>query len=694
MTSSKHSAQSDAVQQGENPLLVESTLPYGLPDFAVITDDHVWPAFTEALKQHTAEVAAIAVNSAAPTAENTVVALEKAGQDLARVLGYFYTVSSADATDKRLELENKISPRLSSHNDDIYMNPELFQRIRTVFNDLEEGLVQLDEETARLVRRYYDIFVRRGAGLDPETQQRVRELNTTLSELQTKFGDVLLKDTQARSVHLTDEDDLAGVDKATREFFAKTARDAGKDGWMIPLGLPTVQPVLEQLEKPEIRQRVYAASLGRGGAENQEIARRMALLRAEKAQLMGYVTHAHFVIADETAETPQNAKQLLLDLAPAAVRNAEEERKQLTAAAAADGVADFTAADWPYYANQVQKTHYSLDQEELKKYFRLTDVVQKGVFYAAETFYNLRIEPREDLVGFTPDTQVWEVTDLASGAGIGLLLTDNYTRPTKRGGAWMNSIIDQNHLLGQQPIVINVLNLNPPAAGEEVYLTLDEVETLFHEFGHALHGLLSAVQYPLFSGTNVPRDFVEFPSQFNEMWALHPDTITHYAKDDHGNVIPSELVEKIKAAQKFGQGFSTVEYLAASIIDLAWHYVTVEDLQKLGDNFSIPDFENQALADAGLLVDNIAPRYRTSYYQHIFAGGYSAGYYSYIWAEVLDADTVEWVNEQGGLNPAAGARLRDMILARGGSINYMDAYQEFRGRKKDITPLLERRGLV
>lgn len=694
MTATIPSTQAEAVNSGKNPLLVESSLPYGLPDFSVISDEHVWPAFVEALSCHSAEVAAIAADTTPPTAENTVIALEKAGGDLNRVLGYFYTVSSADATDKRLELENKISPRLSAHSDDIYMNEQLFERIDAVFTQLVDGQIRLDPETAKLVRRYHDIFVRRGAGLDASVQEQIRAINEELSELQSKFGDVLLKDTQARSVHITDPSELAGVDDASRDFFAQTAQDAGKEGWLIPLGLPTVQPVLEQLQSPAVRRRVYAASIARGGKENQEIARRIAQLRAQKAELMGYPTHAHFVIADETAQTPENVCKLLLDLAPAAVRNAKREREQLKAAAADDGLAEFSAADWAYYANQVKKTHYQLDQDELKHYFRLSQVVEKGVFYAAEQFYNVRITPRTDLAGFTPDTKVWEVSDKSTGAGIGLLLTDYYTRPTKRGGAWMNSISDQNYLLAQKPIVINVLNINPPADGKDAYLTLDEVETLFHEFGHALHGLLSSVRYPLFSGTNVPRDFVEFPSQFNEMWALHEDTISHYARNDAGEVIPVELVRKIRDAQKFGQGFSTVEYLAACVIDLAWHNITRAKLESLGADFDIDAFEKQALADAGLIVEDIAPRYSTSYYQHIFAGGYSAGYYSYIWSEVLDADTVEWVNEHGGLNPAAGARLRDMILARGGSIEYMEAYRNFRGRDKDIKPLLQRRGLV
>ena len=694
MTTSLYSTQAAAAHSGKNPLLVESSLPYGLPDFAVIDDKHVWPAFQEALARHSAEVAAIAMDSTPPTAANTVVALEEAGRDLNRVLGYFYTVSSADATDARLELENRISPQLSSHSDDIYMNEQLFRRIHTVFRELADEQVELDPETARLVRRYHEIFVRRGAGLAPTVKEQVRAINRELSELQTKFGDVLLKDTQARSVHITDESELAGVDDATRDFFANTARDANKDGWLIPLGLPTVQPVLEQLQSPAVRRRVYAASIARGGTENQEIARRIAWLRARKAELMGYPTHAHFVIADETAQTPENAQKLLLDLAPAAVRNAKKEREQLIAAAAADGWADFGAADWAYYANQVKKTHYHLDQDELKQYFRLSQVVEKGVFYTAEQFYNVRIQPRTDLAGFTPDTTVWEVSDKTTGDGIGLLLTDYYTRPTKRGGAWMNSISDQNYLLAQQPLVINVLNINPPAEGKDVCLTLDEVETLFHEFGHALHGLFSSVRYPLFSGTNVPRDFVEFPSQFNEMWAYHTDTINHYACNDAGEVIPSDLVHKIQDAQKFGQGFSTVEYLAACVIDLAWHYITRAELESLDSDFDIDEFEKQALADAGLVVEDISARYHTSYYQHMFSGGYSAGYYSYIWSEVLDADTVAWVNEHGGLNPAAGARLRDMILARGGSIDYMEAYRHFRGRDKDIQPLLQRRGLA
>lgn len=688
-----------------NPLLVPSTLPYGLPDFSAIRDEHVMPALEEALRRHTAEIAAIADSPEEPTAANTVVALEQSGQDLARVLGYFYTVAGADATEERLRMEAEISPLLAQHSDDMYMNPQLFRRIDAVFQTLPESVgsieakggvtaAQLEAETVALVQRYHDLFLRHGAGLSAEAQARVREINAELSQLSSEFGDSLLKDTQARAVHIMEECKLAGVDDAQKHFFADTARAAGMTGWLIPLGLPTAQPILEQLSDPVVRARVYEASVERGGVRSEQIARRMAVLRAEKAELFGYRTHAEFVISDETARTPEAALELLSDITPAAVRNAERERKDLVAMAEAAGETSFTAADWPYYAEKVRSAHYALDSATLKPYFRLQSVVEKGVFRAAETLYGLRIVKRPDLVGYTPDTDVWEVTDAATGEGIALLLTDYFTRPTKRGGAWMNSIVDQNYLLGQKPIIVNVLNLTPAPAGEDVLLTLDEVETLFHEFGHALHGMLSSVVYPLFSGTNVPRDFVEFPSQFNEMWALHEDTLPVYAHNAAGETIPRELVQKVRAAQQFGQGFATVEYLAACVIDMAWHTLTHAEALALSDDVDVAAFEHTALQRAGLLVDGIAPRYRTRYYQHIFSNGYSAGYYSYLWSEVLDADTVDWFNEQGGLVPEAGRRFREKILSRGGAIDYMSAYRDFRGRDKDVAPLLRRRGLV
>lgn len=688
-----------------NPLLAPSTLPYGLPDFSVIRDEHVMPALEEALRRHSVEIAAIADSPDAPTAANTVVALERSGQDLARVLGYFFTVAGADATDERLRMEAEIAPLIAQHSDDMYMNPQLFRRIDAVFQALPESLgrievkgqvtaAQLDAETVALVQRYHDLFLRHGAGLAEEAQARIREINAELSQLSSEFGDNLLTDTQLRAVHITEESELAGVADAQKSFFAETARAAGKTGWLVPLGLPTAQPILEQLSDPAVRARVYEASLQRGGRRSEQIAHRMAVLRVEKATLFGYHTFAEFVISDETAGTPEAALELLSDLAPAAVRNAESERKDLVAMAEAAGDTSFTAADWPYYAEKVRAAHYALDSAMLKPYFRLQSVVEKGVFRAAETLYGLRIVKRSDLVGYTPDTDVWEVTDAETGEGIALLLTDYFTRPTKRGGAWMNSIVDQNYLLGQKPIIINVLNLTPAPAGEEVLLTLDEVETLFHEFGHALHGMLSSVVYPLFSGTNVPRDFVEFPSQFNEMWTLHEDTLPVYAHSAAGETIPSELVQKVRAAQQFGQGFATVEYLAACIIDMAWHTLTHAEALALGDDLDVAAFERAALQRAGLLVDGVAPRYRTRYYQHIFSNGYAAGYYSYLWSEVLDADTVDWFNEQGGLVPEAGRRFREKILSRGGAIDYMAAYRDFRGRDKDVTPLLRRRGLV
>ena len=656
----------------DNPLLAPSTLPYGLPDFAAIRDEHVIPAFRTAFVDHDAEIAAIVANPEEPSFANTLEALEASGRLLERVAAFFFNVAGTDATDERLAIEAAIAPELAAHMDGVRLNEGLWGRIKRVAElydgpaaassgpDAGTGEVpELDDEARRLLDKVVRDFRRAGADLDDEGKTRLKEINSRLSELSTAFGENLLADTNERAVSITDEAELAGLSQAAKDNFARYARKAGRDaGWLIPLDLPSVQAVLTDLESPDARARVYAASIARGtgeGHDNRPVLLEEVRLRAERARLLGYDTHADYVIADETAGDAAAAKKLITDLAPAAVANAEGEYKRVADLAAEEtgddayeGTTEVGAPDWPYWAERRRSSEFAVDGEELSRYFQLDRVVRDGVFHAAKLLFGIEVVPREDLVGYAPGVQVWEVrdadadsdadasSDAGADSGIGLILTDFFSRPTKRGGAWMSSFVEQSHLLGTKPVVVNVLNIAEPAEGEAALLTLDEVTTLFHEFGHALHGLLSDVRYPRFSGTNVPRDFVEFPSQINENWALEPSILSNYAFHvDTGEPIPGELVEAVKRARTAGEGFATTEYLAASALDLAWHSLSPEEAAAVGD---VGEFEQRALEEFGLDVANLAPRYRSSYFNHIFAGGYSAGYYSYLWAEALDAD--------------------------------------------------------
>ncbi|UBI01714.1 M3 family metallopeptidase [Corynebacterium freneyi] len=744
-----------------NPLLTPSTLPYGLPDFGSIGDEHVIPAFRTAFVDHDAEIAAIVDNPEAPTFANTLEALEKSGRLLDRVAAYFFNIAGTDATEERLAIEAAIAPELAAHMDGVRLNEGLWARIKKVAElydestsassagagpdagDADRGtsaaseVPELDDEARRLLDKVVRDFRRAGADLDDAGKARLKEINARLSELSTAFGENLLADTNDRAVAVTDEADLAGLSDAAKDNLARYARKAGRaDGWLIPLDLPSVQAILTDLESPDTRARVYAASIARGtgaGHDNRPVLLEEVRLRAEKARLLGYDTHADYVISDETAGDVAAAKKLITDLAPAAVANAEGEYKRVADLAAeetvgagagidgaddaesVEGAGDVGAPDWPYWAERRRAEEFAVDGEKLKAYFQLDRVLRDGVFHVAKKLYGIDVVPREDLAGYAPGVTVWEVrdggadggaeagteagADTGGGAGaesrdsgIGLLLTDFFSRPTKRGGAWMSSFVDQSHLLGTKPVVVNVLNIAEPAEGEPALLTLDEVTTLFHEFGHALHGLLSDVRYPRFSGTNVPRDFVEFPSQINENWALEPSILANYAFHvDTGEPIPDDLVEAVKRARTAGEGFATAEYLAASALDLAWHSLSPEEAAAVTD---VGEFEQKALEEYGLDVANLAPRYRSTYFNHIFAGGYSAGYYSYLWAEALDADGYGWFTDNGGATRAGGDHFRATILSRGGAIDFTEAYRTFRRRDKDIRPLLERRGLA
>ncbi|MCU1680305.1 MAG: dipeptidyl carboxypeptidase [Amycolatopsis sp.] len=677
----------------DNPFAVPSELPYALPPFDRIADEHYLPAFETGLAEQSAEVEAIAHNAEPPTFENTVVALERSGRLLARVGGTFFNLTGSDNNEAIEAVQEKIAPLLAAHYDSIHLNGDLFGRVNTLFE--ARATLGLDEESSWLLQRYHTDFQRAGAGLPERDQLRLRELNGELSSLATQFGQNLLKDTNASALVVSDVAELAGLSADAVAAAGEAATSRGEAGkYVLNLNLPTNQPLLASLENRALRERLFTASITRGNHDNEydnkERLARIASLRAERAALLGHPNHASYVIADETAKTAQAAVGLLERLAPAAVANAKIEAEELQALLELDEPgATLEAWDWMFYAEKVRRDRYDVDAEALRPYFELDRVLVDGVFWAANRLYGLTFVERHDLPKYHPELRIFEVFD-ADGSGLGLFLGDYYTRDSKRGGAWMNNFVDQTRLIGTQTVVVNNLNIPRPPAGEPTLLSFDEVITAFHEFGHALHSLVSDVTYTTFSGTNVPRDFVEYPSQVNEMWMLWPEVLANYAKHyKTGEPLPGHLVDKLLESQLYGEGYATTEYLAAALLDQAWHSLRVDD--QVDD---VLRFEAAALEKAGVAVSSIRPRYRSTYFSHIFGGGYSAGYYSYIWSEVLDADTVEWFKENGGLTRANGDHFRRELLGRGGSIDSMVAFRNFRGRDPEIEPLLKRRGLT
>ncbi len=674
-----------------NPLLHESDLPFALPPFAAIDDRHYPEAFRVGMAEQRAEVDAIIASPEPATFENTIVALERSGRVLQRVSAVFFNLSSTNSTESLRAIEKEFAPQLTAHADAIRLDPRLFERVAAVA-DAERSDPTLGPEEAMLVERYRLDFVLAGAALDEAGRTGLAALNQRLSTLSTTFQQNLLQATEAAVLYLDDESELAGLSADAVATAAAAARARGRDGsYAITLVLPTGQPLLAVLRNRDVRRRLFEASVTRastGEYDNRPVAVELATLRAERAQLLGFPTHADAKVADQTVKSTAVLDDFLDKLVGPAMANVDAEAAQLADVAARDGV-ELQPWDWAFYSDQVRVQRYALDTAALRPYFELERVLADGVFAAAKRLYGIEMVPRDDLPGYHPDVRVWEVRN-ADGSSIGLFLGDYFAREGKRGGAWMTNFVDQSFLFGRLPVVVNVLNIPRPPAGEPALLTLDEVRTLFHEFGHALHGLFSQVRYPRLSGTDVPRDFVEFPSQVNEMWILWPDVLEHYARHvDSGEPLDESVVAAIRAAEQWGEGFRTTEYLAATVLDQAWHRIapdeTVTDVER---------FERDALQRYGIAHPLVPPRYRTSYFQHIFAGGYSAGYYSYIWSEVLDAETVEWFKDNGGLRRENGDTFRRKLLSVGGSVDAMAAFRSVRGREASIEPLLRRRGLA
>ncbi len=676
-----------------NPFFAPSTLPYRLPPFESITLEHFRPAFERGMAQQLAEIDEITSSAEAPDFTNTLVALERGGQLLRRVDLVFSNQVSSDTNPELQEIEAEISPRLAAHEDAIHLNAALFARIKALYEARETLAFPAEADAAeslRLVEKYYEDFVRAGAELSAADQERLRELNSELAALSTTFQRNLLSDTKARSLVLDDVSALDGLSQDAIAAAAENGKARGHDGkYVLSLKLFSNQTELASLSDRDVRRQLLEASLGRGFSVNSEVIRKIVQLRAERAALLGFESHAAYAVSDKTAHTVDNVEVMLGRLVPPAVANARREAEALRAISDGDGT-EIAAWDWQYYEEKVRKAEYDIDSAALRPYFELESVLRNGIFFAANKVYGLSFTERPDLQAYHAEARVFEVFN-EDGSELGLFILDPYARESKRGGAWMNSLVNQSGLFGTKPVVVNNLNIAKPPAGEPALLTSDEVRTAFHEFGHALHGLFSNVRYPRFTGTRVPRDFVEYPSQVNEMWQDWPEVLANYARHYRtGEPIPTELVEKLAAAQQFGEGFRTVEYLGATLLDWAWHRLSAgedpgEDLEA---------FEATALEKAGLALPEIPPRYRTGYFAHIFTNDYSAGYYSYIWSEVLDADSVEWFKENGGMTRANGDHFRATLLSRGGSVDAMRAFENFRGRAADIEPLLVRRGLT
>lgn len=677
----------------DNPFAQPSELSLYYPPFDAISNEDYEPAFEAGMAQHLVEIDAIVAQDAAPSFENTIVKLELAGQLLNRVSRVFFALSGAHTNDQIQALQQQIAPQLAAHDDAIVLNADLFARIQALFADRAE--LGLTPEAVRLIEQYHTDYVRAGAALSREEKSRLREINGELASLQTKFSQNVLNEVNAMALVVDSREELTGLDAALIDAAAKEAvsRDlAGK--YVIPLLNTSGQPALSSLQNRAVRERLYQASVARGtrGGEfdNTQTLSSVLKLRAERAQLLGYATHADYVLEDATAQTTQAVNERLAALAPPAAANVRREARDLQAMVeASGGDFDLAAWDWQYYSEKLRQERYAFDESQLRPYFELDNVLQRGVFFAAGELYGLRFSERFDLPVYHEDVRVFDVME-EDGSQLGIFIGDFYARPSKRGGAWMNAYVPQSRLLQTQPVVANHLNITKPAEGVATLLSFDEVTTLFHEFGHALHGLFSDVDYPSFSGTRVPRDFVEYPSQVNEMWATWPSVLANYAVHfETGEAMPQELLDKVLAAQKFNQGFATTEYLAASLLDQALHQLTPETVPDAGE---IVQFEADALAAAGVDLSEVPPRYRSAYFSHIM-GGYSAGYYSYIWSEVLDADSVEWFKENGGLERRNGDHFRATLLSRGGSKEAMSLFRDFRGRDADVTPLLNRRGL-
>ena len=669
-----------------NPLMKPSPLQDQAPQFDKIKIEDFRPAFNAGFKKHLEEITAIANNPAAPSFENTIIAMEKSGDLLSRTSRVFFNLASLNSDKNLQDIQGDMAPKLSEHNDNIYLNPKLFARIAKIHSQKKK----FNAEDQRLVDFYYDQFVRAGAKLSEKDKEKVRGINTELAKLSTEFNNNILGSFKNDVILVKDKAALKGLSDEQIASLASAAKSAAKEGYMISLVNTTRQPILASLANRELRKKIWETSANRAADANGPLLIRMAELRADKAKLLGYDNWASYVTADQMSKKPQAVFKILDDLAPKAVAKAKAEADDIQAMIKQEG-GDFTLQpwDWAYYAEKVRAAKYDLDESQVKPYFELNRVLDDGLFFAMQRLYGITVKPRADLPVWHADVKAYEIFN-EDGSSVGLFYLDPYAREGKNGGAWMDEYVTQSSLLGTKPVVYNALNIPKPADGQPTLMTFDEVSTLFHEFGHALHGLFSDVKYPSLAGTATARDFVEFPSQFNEDWSIDPVVLANYAKHyQTGKPIPQALLDKILKAHKFNQGFDTTEYLAAALLDMEWHSIPagteIKDFNK---------FEQKALAKHGIDYAPVPPRYKSAYFSHIFAGGYSSGYYAYLWTEVFAADAFAYLNAHGGLARKNGDNYRNNVLSMGNSQDLMQDYINFRGQEPTVDALLKRRGLL
>lgn len=678
-----------------NPFAAPSTLPFELPPFAEIRPEHYRPAFEAGVAEHLAEIEAVVAEPEPATFANTVEALERSGRLLDRTMRVFHEMASSMGTPQMRELEAELMPAWSAHRDRVLLDQGLFARLDAVHATRHDA--GLNPEQVRVVERYHTDCVRAGAALSEEDRRRLTGLNDEITRLTTAFGAALLAEANDLAVHVADRDRLAGLSEDAVESAALAAKERGLDGYLIALASPTIQPALASLHDRELRRELHVAATSRGmrGGEHDTrgLLTRIARLRAQRAGLLGHPHHASFVVADQTAGTAEAVVSTLDSMVAPAMANLETERAEIEETMRADGVdGPVQPWDWTYYAARVRAARFDVDAGALRPWFSLERVLHDGVFLAANRLYGLTFAERPDLPGYAPEVRVYEVRD-HDGSALGLFVCDWFARPTKRGGAWMDEFVTQSHLLDQEPVVVVCLNVPRPAEGQPALMTVDEVRTAFHEFGHALHGLFSDVRHPRIAGTETPRDFVEFPSQVNEMWAFRPEVLASYARHhETGEPLDPDVAERLVASTQHGMGFDTVSMLGAALLDQEWHRLTPDAAPVPPEE--VESFEAAALARHGLTSDLVPPRYRSGYFAHVFAHSYDAGYYSYLWSEVLDADMVDWFEENGGLRRENGDTFRDLLLSRGSSVDPLEAFAAVRGRGPSPEPLLRRRGLV
>ncbi len=677
----------------DNPFASESTLPFKAPAFDKIRIEHYQPAFHAGMKQQLAEIEAIAEQSAEPTFENTIVAMEKSGRLLDRVEQVFFNMTSSHTNDDLQNIQKEMAPLLAAHSDNINLNRKLFQRIEQLYKSRND--LNLSGEQNQVLKRHFDNFVRAGARLTDEQQDRIRSYNEQLSTLETKYDDNILKVMKERSVIVDDASELDGMSEADIQAAAEKAKERGHERkYLLEVSNTTRVAVLSSLNNRKLRERVWKSSATRalgenGGIDNRALILEMAQLRAERAQLLGFPNHAAYKLQNQMAKTPDAARKMLTDLVPGVVARVKEEAADLTTMMKELGADhELKPWDWEYYAEKLRTARYEVDAAAVKPYFEVNNVLEKGVFFTMNKLFGITFKERKDLPLYHPEVKVFDVLN-KDGSQVGLFYIDFFKRDSKRGGAWMSSFVDQSGLLDEKPVIVNTLNNPPPADGKPALLSFDNTTTMFHEMGHGVHGLFSNVFYPSVSGTNTPRDFVEFPSTFEEDWAIQPEILANYAKHyETGEPIPQALLEKVIKASKFNQGFDTLEYLSASILDMEWHTLGPDEIPD-----DVEAFEAAALKKYGVDIPAVPPRYRSQYFTHIWSSGYEASYYAYIWSEVLAADAFAYMIANGGATSENGTKFRNEVLSRGSSRDPMESYKTFRGKEPTVDALLIRRGL-